>query len=175
MNKQTLFITSQSATGVYGYTLEREGVPIFVNSNAVLPDPQPVAYKNVQTGKVYSVYHIPSREHPTIVPGLKIKFRIYDEENESDSVLEAVYGASYQRKINAYVNDNLVFKYYPQTEDIFISPTNELIAFLEDDLTFKHDPCSMNDRRYILQINDEYMDILPLIFHAFISVKLRVL
>ena len=149
----------------------------------------PASFRD-RMGKEFTVFPIQECDHPTIFPGLKVRFAVYvddyatalrtdpyhqlvrNEKNKTNILFEKVYGNLFYARINAYKGDTLLFKYYPQTEDIFISPENELVAYIEEDSTFVYDPCSMDEKRYILQIDDGFIELLPNIFHAFLSVRM---
>ena len=118
---------------------------------------------------------MPIDKHPTIIPGLKIRYGIFDEANNENAVFEKVYDDIFHVKINVYVDNKIVLVYSPHPDLKFVSPENKLIACVEEDFTFKYNSRSIDDKRFAFQMNDEYFDLIPYIFHAFISDKLGVL
>jgi hypothetical protein len=182
MDKQTFRITQHNATGVWGHRFEQNGTILFSHLGPYAPSVPPW-YSDEQLKKNY---FLPSpfdwHNGPTVIPGLRINYEIHKGNEEYEGwdqhkgssktslTLEQVYRDSLQYRVNGYIGEDLVFSYNPK-EGKYHNPNDNIIAVVEEDPTFEYSSSSIDDRRWVMQVDDVNHDVLLLMFCCFTSHK----
>lgn len=166
------FITRHSATGILGYELLHGQELICRNSDYVLAVAEASITRIVKTVQSLATLPINSSEHPTIFPGLIVRYDVLSETNETIAFFNKIYGHQFDSKIIAYKNGQALFEFFPQSATEFYNSKNQIIASVEEDLSFERNPLSIDDKRYFFHINDD--ENVFLFFHAFVSAKLQI-
>lgn len=173
---QSFTIEKESSTGIYGYNLFQSNKRI-CSSIATTNLNQPIRSFCIETNKTLITEYNSSFDIFSVTPGLtRAQYDICDETGYRIGIFERVFVDApfvLQNVLhNAYIlPDNRMLFYFihnVQNEFVVVGKLNDWIAHEESDISFRYDSRSLVERRSILKVKNEYIDYLPVIFHAYV-------
>ena len=174
-----LFIDYESATGLSCYTLRVDEIDTCCwswDGGPPRPYSDPILTRDLINNKTFSTHKNPAYENIIITPGLRLLYPVFDGDGTqmiakmerifqtapflSTSVQYSIVEADQARPLNVCLNGEGA-----------MGSHNDIIVRISRDESFKYNPRSLVEERYILDVDEANFKWLHHIFHAFISAK----
>ena len=176
--KKKIFIDYENTTGMTRYVLRVDEIDCYHWFWDVMPRSYsaPILTHSLVNNKIFSTHKNPAYKNITITPGLRLLYPVFNEDSKQMiAKVERIFQDT--PFLSSSVRYSIIEEGEAKPLSVWLNregPTgsrNDIFVRISRDESFKYNPCSLVEERYLLDVEESHFKWLHHIFHAFISAK----